>query len=1256
MLDWLSLAIAGIFASGVVEKGEGYLIDTVRGGIIEEHGDKIFCQIVGSIADKFKDNTPQENHELIKAFRRSCVVGMQHVCARRKLTTGIDNSVSLIRKPRNILLGESPTSLFGEDEKQWLVKAERYLKNRIDELDRGLVWLPEPPSEEYRMLVVPKGVSNVERAKQFRQTLINDAVAELSQEVKLPPKGFVDEMIIGWFGLTSNEFQDVIAKDQLLANKFQNQTLVEVKYDTGEIKFTLTEVLELLRELTEKEKQTKQVIVSNLPNLKVEVYDRIYESDQVLRSLCEDQGQFHLVVAPSGFGKTFLLTKVLQNVTDGMVILSDYERIVQRIVLFDCRGTNTLVKIVAGFADLIDDKLAYTPQDNENPKEWLNKYLFPALRRTGTVWLVLENFEAWLDADNDFTVREPEMRVFLNALFESDHSLRVLCLSQSEPTSDIKKQFKEPPEVGEKLFDGLPKLDALDYLRIEGGNVGLDRVDEDLLDEFLRRVTYIPQALSSLIGYLETIKGYGFAEFMADDELWAGFDSYEHESDAKDEGKRRTKALVAKQILAQPKDVKILLRALAFFSRPSPREALESLFKSKARAAHAISHLIAHRVATVTEDARHTKYYELHAYFREQARKVLPSFESLSEVLLINYASNLAFIKGVHAYNAAYFRRAVDLYKCAENIYQYLLERTNDPVIVRDLSASYLNKGAALSSLGRIVEAITEFDKAILILERLVNEEGLDEMANDLAGAYLNKGNALSVRGRPKEAIIEYEKAVLIRERLVKVKPVNIASSLAMSYMNKGSVLCDAGRLREAITEYDEAIKIYERLVNEERQVELRNELAMAYLNKGNAYSYSGRFRDAVAEFDKVIFIRERLVNQERQDKFAYDLAIAYLNKGNSLAGLGMLNEGIAWHGKAIEIYERLVSDEKRDELANELALAYLYKGVAHAMTGKYADAISEYDKAIPILKRLINNEGRGELAHDLAAIYMSKGSAFSTQGELQQGITEYDEAIKIYERLVNEERRDELAHDLAMSYMNKGNAMSSLANFVGGINEYDKAIKIYEQLVNEERREELAAGLAISYMNKGATFSRLEKLAEAITDYDKAIKIYERLVNDEKRDDLTNELAVAYIDKALTLHNGQDWENALTYYTDAMHLLIRCVDEFGRVEVLPNLMKVVICRFNILFELEKWNEAAQNAVKAIRLKQDYLGHPKLSEYFKGQILKYFDGLRLLLRESSYESRQKIYQAAGEYSEVLKQLAPSNSESHLKSENKKPEA
>jgi tetratricopeptide (TPR) repeat protein len=949
MLDWAALAVGATLASSFLQEGGKYFFDTVSGGVVEAHGDKYFCQIVGNIVGRLKTENAPENHELVKAFRRACVKGMQHICARRKMIIGGDTSASLVSKSRNKLLGNAPTSIFAEDEKQWLDKAEAYLQRRIDELDQNTVWLPELPSETYYRLVIPQNVPGAVRADEFGKVLTTDALAELTAEVEAPPAEFVTEMETGWFVLVRNLFQEAIAENQLLANKFQNQTLVEIKSDTGEIKITLGEMLGLLREIAgRKEQPGAPVFVFNEPNLEVDVYDRADETKAVLDAMCRGEDKFYLVVAPSGFGKTFLLTKVLQPVVADKVITPEFAETVQRILVINCRNRKTLLQIVSAFRELSDALPEYAPESNETPAAWFKEKFFAALRPLGRIWLVLENFESWLDGARDYAVANAEVRQFLDALFEGSHNLRVLALSQSVPSGLSK--FTRLREVGAALYDGLPEKDALDYLREKGAEVGLNKVDEKLLKEFLAKTHRIPQALSSIIGYLKSIEGYDFADVMRD--LWGGFEDYEESREA---GERRTKALIARQIEAQSPTVKMLLATLAYFGRAVPREALEALFINKAQAAPSIARLETHFFVTSKVGRRGTRRYELHAYFREQALKpeVLQLFENLPDEELENYAAKLIYLQGNEANNKNYFSRAIDLCECGIQIYSYLFEKRSRNDLEKHnewadhLAKAYMKKGINLVNLGKRKEAVDEFEKAIAIYQRLVEKENRNEWADDLAMAYTNHGVTFISLGYLPEAVKEFDEAATIYRNLIEQESrYELTKDLAKVHLNKGIALRRLGKSEKAVDEYGKAITIYRRLVEEENHDELADDLAKAYTNHGASLLYLLKPSDAIVEFDKAISIYRRLIEEENRDELANDLAMAFMNNGVALVNVGKPNKAVDNYNKAISIYRRLIEEEGRDELASNLAMAYMNKGNTLVDLGKLSEAIDEYDNS----------------------------------------------------------------------------------------------------------------------------------------------------------------------------------------------------------------------------------------------------------------------------------------------------------------------
>ncbi|HJQ31376.1 MAG TPA: tetratricopeptide repeat protein [Pyrinomonadaceae bacterium] len=1005
-----ALTIAGTFAWGIFQ--------TAGGAVLESQSDKYFCDAVQQIKEKLSRNTPAENQHLTKAFRRSCLKAALQICARRSVATG--GQSSLLGRVGNIFHGAAPAGLMAQHEAEWLKKAEAYLHTQIDELNRDIPYLPEHASEKYRTLVNPSGVSSRERAEQFRADLTDDAVAELRGAVgEEPPESFADEMQADWFSLVRNVFQEALSSNQTLANRFQNETLVEIVSGVDTIRLGVGEILSLLKN-RETGDDNQPLAVFNLLNLAEKVYDRDEESAAILGELCgavaDERERFLLVTAPSGFGKSFLLTKVLQAVTDGRLIREEYRQSVSKILRVDCRTTQGVGGIVGDAGSLVGKskalRLSYdlSREHDEPIAEWLNKHLFPALRQEGTAWLLLENFEAWLDAENGYAVKDASIRQFLNALFDGNHSLRVLFLSQDDPEPDVKRRLKKLERISEAIYQGLPEPDALAYLRAQGEDVGLHEADEELLKEFLRRIHYIPQALASLVGYLRSIEGYSFQEFMADEELWAGFDEYEGVADTDNKGIRRTKALIARQIERQSDDVKRLLCALAFFEQDVPKQALELLFDKKSDAAPAIARLTAHKLAATKTGPRGTTRYNLHAYFREQtAKHLLPQFATWLLANSGRYADKLCEV-GIAAYEVTRYRLAIDLFLLTEMVARYLLatvkERAGDDNAVKQdamtsvekfLASALMMRGNSLFSLGQLRGALTAHDEAIALIKPLAESGKAD--FNDLAAPYVNKGSVLGSLGRLSEAIIEFDKATGIRASLVANGRGELAKDLANTYLNKGESLRRLGLLNEAVAEFDKAIDIHEPLVAGGRG-ELANDLALAYTNKGAALAQSGRLDKAIIEFDRAIAIGEPLAASGRGEA-ANALAVTYMNRGNALGSLGRLSEAITEFDRAIAIHEPLVAGG-REELANDLATTYTNKGAVLSNMGRLDEAIAEYDKSMALYEPLVA-EGREELVAELARVCSNKALVLGQQQKWDEALDYYNRSVQARERCVTQ-------------------------------------------------------------------------------------------------------------------------------------------------------------------------------------------------------------------------------------------------------------
>ena len=225
--------------------------------------------------------------------------------------------------------------------------------------------------------------------------------------------------------------------------------------------------------------------------------------------------------------------------------------------------------------------------------------------------------------------------------------------------------------------------------------------------------------------------------------------------------------------------------------------------------------------------------------------------------------------------------------RCAlEPIFQRLTgSRITIPTSGEHSVAFWCNKGGSLYALGRNIEAIACFDKALRIDPR-------DAMS------WHNKGAALFGLGRRDEAITCLDKTL------------SIDPQHALAWSGKGRYLYALGRHEDALACYDKALAIEPSMLT-------------AWSNKGSIFNALGLHEKAIPCFDNMLAIDPR------------DSA-AWLDKGRTLGILSRHEEAIVCCDKAIAI-------DPRD------AMALNNKGASLGMLGRHKEAIPCYEKALAI-------------------------------------------------------------------------------------------------------------------------------------------------------------------------------------------------------------------------------------------------------------------------------------------------------------------
>ena len=942
MIEWAILASATPLAAGVLQGiGEEY---------VNTQGERGITKLVNKVTNRLKTQTPAENHELAKAFRRACIVAAQNIIDSRRTTQTGQSRLAPQHSFSTSFLGETPKSLFTEDEGQWLEKANQYLKDQIDQLNQDVVYLPEKNLSDYQHLINPKERSGQIWANQFQRQLTKDMIAELTENAGSPSESIKFEIEKRWFFQASNEFQKALGENQLLANKFQNNMLVHL--DAGQ-----EEIMRFLQRMV----ANFTLKPSDLPELVGSLVERSLfvnrktEKENLENWLTTKSKKIIVIEGISGYGKTSLLMEVLHKLSrDGKSL----DEKLDAVLIFLCREGEGTFREVCKKADerlgknennFLETYEIFLENTKDKPDEApadIIKDIIEKLKALGNVWLVFDNFETVLENQ---IINQRHLQAFFEKALQLD-GLHFLLTSQKVPEFRVRANIEE---VGVGI---LPETDALQFFKEEGKRLKDNQIDCGLAEiekvdlEKLKNLgfEFVPMAMVALVGYLQESyprKAVTLPKVLEDEELFAKFREYDAKEGAmyliglqfQNSGaveRLLLKALsIFKQAIEYPALVKILeehadedtifgiLMSNSLIRRIEPNyyellpQAKEAVLKQPDRSDEALTRSELHHRAAVFYDS--IRQPIANCYTREEFEPYFNAIDHYYAAGLYGEVVNLFNEDIIKLCNLGYMREIID--RCLPIKGKFgndYLEANNHLIL-----------GIALDSLGRLNEAVEEYDKAIEIREELVTEKDWIVLANDLATAYLNKGVALDSLGRSNEAIVEYDKAIKIFEELAtETGYLELANGLAKAYLNKGVVLFSLSGLKEAIVEYDKAIEIFEELVKESGRNEFANDLAMSFKNKGITLWNLGKLNEAVEQYDKAIEISEELIKEKGRIELANELTSAYMSKGLTLEdvpdlenALVCLNEGIVWREKCLARGENHVLPDYVEDLAHRV-------------------------------------------------------------------------------------------------------------------------------------------------------------------------------------------------------------------------------------------------------------------------------------------------------------------------------------------------
>lgn len=769
-----------------------------------------------------------------------------------------------------------------------------------------------------------------------------------------------------------------------------------------------------------------------------------------LKAFVEDkQVRFILLTGPGGYGKSALIQKLIQEITDNFCLDNPvFKYDIDSIIWLDlgkeeARSIDALFNLV--------NKTSEPGKSNDYQKGWNSEssvsnrieFLIGRLLSGDRKLIILDNLESILN-NTKISEADIDFEKFISTFLDIDHDSVIISTSRRRLTLSPEVEGKHGLRKKEIIMDyGLPAKEAALLLNIldRDGRCKVEDLNQERLDKVVHTLQCVPRILESLIGVLRN-EDRDIGEFVNDEEF-------------EDLIANPSKEL----IFSLSGEAKRIIEVISIFNSPVSREAVQSCFDD-INVRNALISLKKCFAVKINEKGQ----YHLHPIDRgivydqinKESRPILHNKAAdwyagrhldQNRWLILNDIQS--HINEIHhriragGYNEAC--RTLNLidreYLAVWNNYTLIIQLRRemlDKITDEELlELNYGNLGCALFETGNTTEGRMNYDKALELSRTNKNPNGECRWLGNIAIMQINKDNAEESETMLEEAYMiakECNDLLHIGRWRGKLATMRLdAQKISMEEcISELEAAVETARLESVRDKRFESYWLYD-LYRFHRQLG-NQDIASTYLDEAikakhligdygaeaqfllTSYNYKSSYSDptlAIDSVEKAFELKLKIGRQEEAYKLAEVLADFYLSNGMAERA----NE------KYLQILEFSI------EVGNGLKeIHYMWQiGLGHFMNGDFKNSLSTFlelkSRAIEIdylseEKRYDFNIGDSYIQlfeFDKALEYIKKSLG---ESDLLDFIAHYEIAL-IYTKLKKKKLADDHINKCFRAYLN---------------------------------------------------------------------------------------------------------------------------------------------------------------------------------------------------------------------------------------------
>ena len=312
------------------------------------------------------------------------------------------------------------------------------------------------------------------------------------------------------------------------------------------------------------------------------------------------------------------------------------------------------------------------------------------------------------------------------------------------------------------------------------------------------------------------------------------------------------------------------------------------------------------------------------------------------------------------------------------------------------------NTGMILEALGRPEEAIDQYDQALELLRR-----DIEQSAPDMAMVLSNRSNAAQNLGHLEAALEGYEAAIRIYSRLAEMIPSRFVPQLVATQINQSLTQASFGSLEKAEASCREALVKLVQFGDREFQFEK----GMAYLARAILRESFGQ---AELALDDSLLAQEifQEIDQGTGGTAILQYAATVNNSANLLGDLGRWEEALPLYQRNVLLRKELY---RKNRSAHRAAYSSALNGLATALSahGRRDQAVRRFRQAL-FHRRILHEETPRAYRHLLAGTLTNLGCELLKLDRSDEAIECLEESLQLHRLVEDRVERSQLVSALA--------------------------------------------------------------------------------------------------------------------------------------------------------------------------------------------------------------------------------------------------